>query len=49
VLDRIEQHPDFDPCEHYALTVAAGELTREEQGVWRTPGSLGSDDVELEV
>jgi hypothetical protein len=46
VLDRIEQFPDFDPREHYSLTLAAGELTREEQGA---RGALGPDDVELEV
>ena len=46
VLDRIEQFPDFDPREHYSLTLAAGELTREEQGA---RGALRPDDVELEV
>jgi hypothetical protein len=46
VLDRIEQFPDFDPAEHYALTVGAGELTREEQGA---RAALGPDDVELEL
>ena len=46
VLDRIEQHPDFDPRAHYALTLGAGELTREEQGA---RGALNPDDVELEV
>ncbi len=46
VLDRIEQHPDFDPRQHYAPTVTASELTREEQGA---RGALGPDDLELEV
>jgi len=46
VLDRIEQHPDFDPRAHYALTLGAGELTREEQGA---RGVLSPDDLELEV
>ncbi|HEY0513779.1 MAG TPA: BREX system ATP-binding protein BrxD [Thermoanaerobaculia bacterium] len=46
VLDRIEQFPDFNPREHYAPTLAAGELTREERGA---RGALGPDDVELEL
>lgn len=49
VLDRIEQFPEFDPREHYTLTLSAGELTREEQGARGGPGALGPDDVELEV
>src|SRR5206468_10762268 len=31
VLDRIDQHPEFDPRRHYRLTVAEGELTRVER------------------
>ena len=46
VLDRIEQFPDFNPAEHYALTLAAEELTREEQGA---RGALSLDDIELDV
>jgi hypothetical protein len=46
VLDRIEQYPDFNPAEHYALTLGAGELTREEQG---SRGAESADDIELEL
>lgn len=46
VLDRIEQFPDFDPREHYALTVNAAELTREEQGA---RGATDPEEVELEL
>ncbi|HEX6865308.1 MAG TPA: BREX system ATP-binding protein BrxD [Thermoanaerobaculia bacterium] len=46
VLDRIEQFPDFDPRQHYALTVNAAELTREEQGA---RGAVDPEDVELEL
>src|SRR4051794_22436966 len=31
VLDRVDQHPDFDPRQHYQLTVTDGELTRVER------------------
>jgi len=31
VLDRVDQFPDFDPRKHYALTLAAGELSEEER------------------
>ena len=27
ILDRIDQHPDFDPKRHYALTLTDAELT----------------------
>lgn len=41
VLDRVDQFPDFDPYEHYALTVRAGDLTdAERQGV---------DDIDLDL
>jgi len=46
VLDRVEQYPDFDPRTHYALTLAPGELTREEQGA---RGALSPDDIDLEL
>ena len=31
VLDRVDQFPDFDPRRHYALTLAAGELSETER------------------
>ena len=41
VLDRVDQFPDFDPYEHYALTVRAGDLTdAERQSV---------DDIDLDL
>ena len=46
VLDRIDQHPDFDPRRHYPLTVADGELTRVERAA---RGATSVDDVELDL
>lgn len=46
VLDRIELYPEFDPRRDYALTVAAGELTREEQGA---RGVASVEEIELEL
>jgi len=46
VLDRIDQHPDFDPRRHYRLTVADGELTRVERAA---RGATSVDDVELDL
>jgi hypothetical protein len=46
VLDRIDQHPDFDPRRHYRLTVADGELTRVERAA---RGAATVDDVELDL
>jgi hypothetical protein len=46
VLDRIDQHPDFDPRAHYRLTIADGELTRVERAA---RGAASVDDVELDV
>ena len=41
VLDRIDQFPDFDPREHYQLTVDSRELTAIERG------ALSVDDIRL--
>lgn len=46
VLDRIEQFPEFDPRQHYALTVDEAELTREEQA---RRGAADPDEVELDL
>jgi hypothetical protein len=46
VLDRIDQHPDFDPRRHYALTVSEAELTAAERNV-AAAGDV--DDIELET
>ena len=41
VLDRVDQFPDFDPRQHYALTVRAGELTEAER--------QSIDDIDLDL
>jgi hypothetical protein len=49
VLDRIDQHPDFDPRQHYRLTLAQEELSRVERAA-RSPGPANSvDEIELEL
>jgi hypothetical protein len=47
VLDRIDEHADFDPTKHYKLDVTANELTAEERdaaGMERTV-----DDIALDI
>jgi hypothetical protein len=44
VLDRIDQFPDFDPRQHYALTLGTAELTDVE----REARPLTPDDVPLD-
>jgi len=46
VLDRVDQHADYDPRRDYALTVSDGELTMEERES-RTPRT--ADDVALDL
>ena len=46
VLDRVDQHPDFDPRRHYRLTIADGELSRVERAA---RGVASVDDVELDL
>lgn len=43
ILDRIEQFPDFDPRQHFALTLTNGELTFEEKA------ASNVDDIQLEL
>jgi hypothetical protein len=43
VLDRVDQFPDFDPRQHYALTVSAVELTEVERNL------ASADDVALDL
>ncbi len=46
VLDKVDLHVDFDPRQHYALTVAESELT----GVERNARAASSvDDIDLDV
>jgi hypothetical protein len=44
VLDRVDQFPDFDPRQHYTLTVRTAELTLAEQA---SAGAVSLDDIEL--
>lgn len=45
VLDRIDQFEEFDPRQHYALTVSDAELTPTERAA---AGGLSVDDIVLE-
>lgn len=46
VLDRIDQFEDFDPRQHYALTISDTELTASERAA-RGAGRV--DDIELDL
>ena len=46
VLDRVDLHPDFNPREHYALTISDPELSPVER---QALGAADVDDIELEV
>ncbi len=46
VLDRVDQFPDFDPRQHYALTIAETELTSVER---QAMGASNVDEIELEL
>ncbi len=48
VLDRVEQHEDYDPAAHYKLTVGGDSLTFEEVSAKEGPsvGALGDDEAE---
>jgi hypothetical protein len=46
ILDRVDEHADFDPREHYALVVEAAEMSDEERaaaGIARTPDDIALD------
>lgn len=43
VLDRIDQFPDFDPRQHYRLTVAVTELTDTERNL------VSADEIDLDL
>jgi hypothetical protein len=47
VLDRVDLFPDFNPRQHYALTIADSELTEVERNAAR-PGR-GVDDIDLDM
>ncbi len=44
VLDRVDLHEDFDPRQHYKLTLAENEMTTNERAA---AGAIGVDDIEL--
>jgi hypothetical protein len=46
VLDRLDQFPEFDPRQHYALTIADAELTEVERNA---RGAVHVNDIELDV
>ncbi|QDP94554.1 BREX system ATP-binding protein BrxD [Microlunatus elymi] len=46
VLDRVDQFDDFDPRQHYQLTVSSGELTDVERNLAQ-PARAGDIDLEL--
>jgi hypothetical protein len=46
ILDRIDQFPEFDPRQHYALTVSDAELTEVERNA---RGASSVDDIELDL
>lgn len=45
VLDRVDQFEEFDPRQHYALTIADGELNDAERA---SRGGSSPDDIELD-
>ena len=45
VLDRVDQFDDFDPRQHYKLTVSDGELNDIERNA--AAGTANPDDIEL--
>ena len=44
VLDRVDLHDDFDPRQHYKLTLSETEMTVNERAA---AGAVGVDDVEF--
>ena len=46
VLDRVDQFDDFDPRQHYQLTVSETELTATERAA---AGATSVDDIDLET
>lgn len=46
VLDRVEEHCEFDPAVHYSLDLSAGEMNADERsaaGIERTPDDIALD------
>ena len=44
VLDRVDLHPDFDPRQHYALTLSETEMSASERAA---ANANSVDDIEL--
>lgn len=44
VLDRVDQFPEFDPRQHYSLTLSRGDMTDVE----RNASAQSADDIHLE-
>jgi hypothetical protein len=52
VLDRVDQFPEFDPREHYSLTVNTAELTEVERNAAHgpaEPANPSADHIELDL
>lgn len=50
VLDRVDQFADFDPHQHYRLTMTAGELSEQERNaVAGTVSADRADDIDIEL
>ncbi len=47
LLDQVDEHPDFEPTEHYDLRLDAGELTHEERAAAGLAASV--DDIALDL
>lgn len=47
LLDRVDEHPDFDPHQHYTWTLQPGELTAEEREAAGIVRSV--DDIVLDL
>ena len=46
VLDRVQQHEEFDPRQHYALTIASSEMSEVERAA---TGAGSVDDIDLDL
>jgi hypothetical protein len=46
VLDRVDEHADFNPRQHYALTISESEMTPEER---QAASASDVDDIELQL
>jgi len=46
VLDRVDEHADFDPRRHYRLTLARTELTDVERNA---AAPMRAGDIELDL